>query len=113
MTRFLLYLTLAAFSLLPIKAQTVVRVDAPGGLSQAIMVEHADTCSNLVVYGALNSSDVHLLRHLCGYEADCHLGLVGHVRHLDLRNASFVKDKLPYMELSCVKECVYGTIDFE
>lgn len=108
MTRFLLYLTLAAFSLLPIKAQTVVRVDAPGGLSQAIMVEHADTCSNLVVYGALNSSDVHLLRHLCGYEADCHQGLVGHVRHLDLRNASFVKDKLPYMELSCVKECVYG-----
>ncbi len=72
--------------------------------------ERVDSCATLLVKGKLNSEDIHVLRHLCGYEADCHKGLVGKVRTLDLRDASFVTDKRPYMTLNSVEDAIYGWV---
>ena len=89
-------------------AQQVVRVDVPGELLRIVETDSIGSCPDLAVSGKLNSEDIHVLRHLCGYEADCHKGLVGKVRQLDMRDASFVTDKRPYMTLNSVEDAIYG-----
>lgn len=110
MKKFFLTIVCFAFACTLTNAQRIVQVDVPGGLFQIVNVEPVDSCSNLVVSGKLNSEDIHILRHLCGYEADCHKGLVGKVAHLDMRGASFVTDRHPYMTLNSVEDAIYGWV---
>lgn len=98
-----------ALMLVPVlsQAQTTVHVTVPGRLSEGLTREQQDTCTRLKVVGALNSSDIRLLRRMGGYNDGTNEP--GVMSHLDLSDATFVTDKAPYMVLDARKECLAAT----
>lgn len=83
-------------------SRTIVLSKA-GTLSSLTQPEDYDTLTHLIIAGPINSSDMYIIRHLCGAR-DCLLNndslipLIGRVNNLDLRKAVIMNDKSFFYE---------------